>query len=110
MNYSITRRVAELQSKIDASHRFWSNNAKEIKEASPPSARSAHEAGVLAGAKYREETASWVSEIEALTAPIVSFSEHDGKLFLATSKGAFELRDGVFVMVPIVAKPPDATN
>lgn len=90
---NVSERVAELKAKIA--------EARRIRHTLPLGIQcrdAMREAGMAAAKKFEEETAEYVREIDALTAPIVSMVKTDnGRLFVATSQNVFELIGDTFV-------------
>lgn len=105
MIYSVADRVATLRAMDKQCHdRCWDEGRIAAQGQTLPRAR---QIGKEAMARYKQEAGPLHAELEALTAPVVGIAEHDGRLYLITERGAFELRDGALWLVPR-ADIPDA--
>lgn len=101
MIYAVAERIAKLRSMIKEAHDTLYGEGLKAALGMPPGV--GRDIGLQTRQKFIQQTAPWDAELQVLAAPIVGIAQHEGALFLVTEKGAFELRDGAFVAVPLTS-------
>lgn len=92
--------VSALEARIAEARSFWLAESKGAIFAA--TGLSWYERGKLARQKFSTEIAGLREQADILSAPFSGVAEHEGRLFVSTTKGAFEYRDGQFVYVPLM--------